>query len=39
MPSAVARLAQPGDVVMTLGAGSIGAASDAILAELKAGTS
>ena len=39
VPSAVARLAEPGDVVMTLGAGTIGAASEAILAELKAGTS
>jgi len=39
VPSAVARLAAPGDVVMTLGAGTIGAASEAILAELKAGTS
>jgi UDP-N-acetylmuramate--alanine ligase len=34
VPGAVARLARKGDVVMTLGAGSIGAASDAILAEL-----
>jgi len=34
VPSAVARLARAGDVVMTLGAGSIGAASEAILAEL-----
>ncbi len=39
VPSAVARLAEPGDVVMTLGAGTIGAASEVILAELKAGTS
>ncbi len=39
VPSAIARLAGPGDVVMTLGAGTIGAASEAILAELKAGTS
>ncbi len=37
VPSAVARLAAPGDVVMTLGAGTIGAASEAILAELGAG--
>jgi UDP-N-acetylmuramate--alanine ligase len=37
LPAAVARLAAPGDVVMTLGAGSIGAASEAILAELRAG--
>lgn len=35
VPSAVARLVQPGDVVMTLGAGTIGAASEAILAELR----
>jgi UDP-N-acetylmuramate--alanine ligase len=34
VPGAVARLVREGDVVMTLGAGSIGAASDAILAEL-----
>ncbi len=39
VPSAVVRLARPGDVVMTLGAGTIGAASEAILAGLKAGTS
>ena len=39
VPSAVAKLARPGDVVMTLGAGTIGAASEAILSELKAGTS
>ena len=36
VPAAVAALARPGDVVMTLGAGTIGAASDAILAELAA---
>ncbi len=36
IPSAVARLARPGDVVLTLGAGSIGAASEGILAELRA---
>jgi UDP-N-acetylmuramate--alanine ligase len=35
VPSAVARLVRPGDVVITLGAGSIGAASEAILAELR----
>jgi UDP-N-acetylmuramate--alanine ligase len=37
VPLAVARLAREGDVVMTLGAGSIGAASEAILAELGKG--
>ena len=36
VPAEVARLARPGDIVMTLGAGSIGAASQAILAELEA---
>lgn len=35
VPAEVARLARPGDVVMTLGAGSIGAASGAILEELR----
>jgi UDP-N-acetylmuramate--alanine ligase len=35
VPGAVARLAREGDVIMTLGAGSIGAASDAILDELR----
>jgi UDP-N-acetylmuramate--alanine ligase len=39
VPAAVARLARPGDVVMTLGAGSIGAASDAILEQLRTTTS
>jgi UDP-N-acetylmuramate--alanine ligase len=39
VPSAVVRLARAGDVVMTLGAGTIGAASEAILSGLKAGTS
>jgi UDP-N-acetylmuramate--alanine ligase len=34
VPGAVAKLVREGDVVMTLGAGSIGAASDAILKEL-----
>jgi UDP-N-acetylmuramate--alanine ligase len=34
VPAAVAALARPGDVVITLGAGSIGAASDRILAAL-----
>ncbi len=37
VPAAIARLAASGDIVMTLGAGSIGAASEAILAELRAG--
>jgi UDP-N-acetylmuramate--alanine ligase len=37
VPLAVARLVREGDVVMTLGAGSIGAASDAILVELGKG--
>jgi UDP-N-acetylmuramate--alanine ligase len=35
VPAAVAQLAREGDVVMTLGAGSIGAASDAILVQLE----
>ncbi len=35
VPAAVARLARRGDAVITLGAGSIGAASDAIVEELK----
>ncbi len=34
VPSEIARLAQPGDVVLTLGAGSIGAASEAIVSAL-----
>jgi UDP-N-acetylmuramate--alanine ligase len=34
VPSEIVRLAQPGDVVMTLGAGSIGAASEAIVKAL-----
>ena len=34
VPLAVSRLATPGDVILTLGAGSIGAASDEILNEL-----
>jgi UDP-N-acetylmuramate--alanine ligase len=34
VPDAVARLAQSGDVVITLGAGSIGAVADRILASL-----
>jgi UDP-N-acetylmuramate--alanine ligase len=39
VPSAVATLARRGDAVITLGAGSIGAASDEIVAELKKRTS
>jgi UDP-N-acetylmuramate--alanine ligase len=35
VPSAVARLAQPGDLVLTLGAGSIGEAGTAILEEIR----
>jgi UDP-N-acetylmuramate--alanine ligase len=35
VPSAVARLAHRGDLVITLGAGSIGAVGDRILAELR----
>jgi UDP-N-acetylmuramate--alanine ligase len=35
VPAAVARLARRGDAVITLGAGSIGAASDAIVGELR----
>ncbi len=34
--AAVARLARPGDLVLTLGAGSIGTVADRILAELRA---
>jgi UDP-N-acetylmuramate--alanine ligase len=36
LPSAVAAITRPGDVVITLGAGSIGAVADRILAALKA---
>jgi len=36
VPASVARLSRPGDVVLTLGAGSIGAASDAIVSALEA---
>jgi len=36
VPEAVARLAHPGDAVLTLGAGSIGPASEAIAAALRA---
>ena len=35
VPSAVARLARPGDLVLTLGAGSIGEAGTAILEEIR----
>lgn len=35
VPAEVARLARPGDAVITLGAGSIGPASDAIVAALR----
>jgi UDP-N-acetylmuramate--alanine ligase len=35
VPAAVAGLARPGDAVITLGAGSIGAAADAIVDELR----
>ena len=34
VPAEVARLAQAGDVILTLGAGSIGAASEAIVSAL-----
>jgi UDP-N-acetylmuramate--alanine ligase len=34
VPAAVAALARPGDLVLTLGAGSIGAAADRIVARL-----
>jgi UDP-N-acetylmuramate--alanine ligase len=37
VPAEVARLAQPGDVILTLGAGSIGAASEAIVSALASG--
>ena len=37
VPGAVARLAEPGDLVVTLGAGSIGTVGDRILAALDAG--
>jgi UDP-N-acetylmuramate--alanine ligase len=36
LPGAVASLARPGDLVITLGAGSIGAVGDRILAEIHA---
>jgi len=35
VPAAVAALARRGDLVVTLGAGSIGRAGDAILVELR----
>jgi UDP-N-acetylmuramate--alanine ligase len=38
LPSAVASLARSGDLVITLGAGSIGAVGDRILDELRGGT-
>jgi UDP-N-acetylmuramate--alanine ligase len=34
VPAAVAALARPGDLVLTLGAGSIGGVADAVVAEL-----
>jgi UDP-N-acetylmuramate--alanine ligase len=37
LPAAVATLARDGDLVLTLGAGSIGAVGDRILAALAAG--
>ena len=37
VPAAVAALSRPGDLVLTLGAGSIGAVGDRILAALRAG--
>jgi UDP-N-acetylmuramate--alanine ligase len=39
LPGAVARIAQPGDLIVTLGAGSIGAVGDRILSALNASTS
>jgi UDP-N-acetylmuramate-alanine ligase len=36
VPAAVARLARTGDLVLTLGAGSIGGAADRILELLRA---
>jgi UDP-N-acetylmuramate--alanine ligase len=36
LPGAVARLTRPGDVVLTLGAGSIGGVAAALVAELQA---
>ena len=37
VPAAVAALSRPGDLVLTLGAGSIGAVGDRILAALRGG--
>jgi UDP-N-acetylmuramate--alanine ligase len=39
LPAAVAALARAGDLVITLGAGSIGSVADRILAELRGGAS
>jgi UDP-N-acetylmuramate--alanine ligase len=36
VPAAVARWSRPGDMVITLGAGSIGAIGDRILEEIRA---
>jgi UDP-N-acetylmuramate--alanine ligase len=36
VPAALARIARPGDVVITLGAGSIGTTADALLSMLNA---
>ena len=38
LPEAVAAVTPPGDLVITLGAGSIGAVGDRILEELRSGT-
>ena len=37
LPAAVARMCRPGDLVLTLGAGSIGTVADRLLAELAVG--
>ncbi len=39
LPAAVSQLARPGDLVITLGAGSIGAVGDRILSELRGDSS
>jgi hypothetical protein len=39
LPAAVAALARGGDLVITLGAGSIGTVADRIVAELRGGAS